>query len=140
MLLLEAMRISLLYFVITECCLFHMQTFIVHEFICYQSPQCMKNILFGLLYSIRAFNQLLANSTLSIFNTLWKESNDTCNCHLNMQNIGIAVLLLMMFTVVSYNIDIAKEMTYVTSNPAHPKHFFRNCAGIRNCTDSHEIS
>ena len=39
----------------------------VWEFICCQSPQHMKGLLFGLLYAIQAFNQLLANFTIFTF-------------------------------------------------------------------------
>ena len=81
----------------------------VWEFICCQSPQCMKGLLFGLLYAIRAYNQLLANFTISIFNKFLKEESDTCNSHFDMLNISIAVLILLIFTVVSYKYRYRKR-------------------------------
>ena len=81
----------------------------VWEFICCQSPQCMKGLLFGLLYAIRAYNQLLANSTILIFNKFLHEGSDTCNSHFYMLNIGIAVLLLLIFPAVSYKYKYRKR-------------------------------
>ena len=74
----------------------------VWELICSQSPQHMKGLLFGLLYAIRALNQLLASSVIWTFDKFLKEAIDTCNRSFYLLNIGIAVLLLLIFTVVSY--------------------------------------
>ena len=71
------------------------------EFICCQSPQLMKGLLFGLLYAIRAFNQLLATFTIWTFDKFLKEDIEKCNIVFYLLNIGIAVLLLLTFTVVS---------------------------------------
>ena len=73
----------------------------VREFICCQSPQHMKGLLFGLLYAIQALNQLLASSIISMFDKFSKESINTCNRSFYLINIGIAVLLLFIFTVTS---------------------------------------
>ena len=81
----------------------------VWEFICCQSPQHMKGLLFGLLYAIRAFNQLLASFTIWSFDTFLKEDIDICNRHFYLLNIGIAVLLLLIFTVVSYKYRYRKR-------------------------------
>ena len=81
----------------------------VWEFICCQSPQHMKGLLFGLLYAMRAFNKLLASLIILTFDNLLKEFFDTCNRSFYLLNIGIAVLLLLMFTVVSYKYRYRKR-------------------------------
>ena len=81
----------------------------VWEFICCQSPQCMKGLLFGLLYAIRAFNQVLATSTIWTFDKFLKEDIDNCNRYFYLLNISIAVLLLLIFTVVSYKYRYRKR-------------------------------
>ena len=81
----------------------------VWEFICCQSPQCIKGLLFGLLYAIRAFNQVLATSTISTFDKFLKEDIENCNRYFYLLNISIAVLLLLMFTVVSYKYRYRKR-------------------------------
>ena len=81
----------------------------VWEFICCQSPQCMKGLLFGILYAIRAFNQLLATVTIWTFDKFLKEDIEKCNKHFYLLNIGIAVLLLLIFTVVSYKYRYRKR-------------------------------
>ena len=73
----------------------------VWEFIYCQSPQHMKGLLFGLLYAIKAFNQLFASFTIWTFDKFLKEDIAICNRHFYLLNIGIAVLLLLVFTVVS---------------------------------------
>ena len=79
------------------------------EFICCQSPQHMKGLLFGLLNTIRAFNQLLATFTILTFDKFLKEDVDNCNKYFSLLNIGIAVILLLIFTVVSYKYRYRKR-------------------------------
>ena len=81
----------------------------VWEFICCQSPQCMKGLLFGLLYAIRAFNQLLASFIVWTLHNFLNEAIDACNRSFYLLNIGIAVLLLFIFSVVSYNYRYRKR-------------------------------
>ena len=81
----------------------------VWELICCQSPQHMKGLLFGLLYAIRALNQLLACFIIWTFDKFLKEAIDTCNRSFYLLNIGIAVLLLLIFTVVSYKYRYRKR-------------------------------
>ena len=69
----------------------------------------MKGLLFGLLYAIRAFNQLLATFTILTFDKFLKEDIDNCNRYFSLMNIGIAVLLLLIFTVVSYKYRYRKR-------------------------------
>ena len=82
--------------------IYRLQLYIsVWEFICCQSPQHMKSLLFGLLYVIKAFNQLFASFTIWVFDKFLKEDIAICNRHFYLLNIGIALLLLLVFTVVS---------------------------------------
>ena len=81
----------------------------VWEFICCQSPQLMKGLLFGLLNAIKALNQLLATFTILSFDKFLKEDFDNCNRNFYLLNIGIAVLLLLIFTVVSYKYRYRKR-------------------------------
>ena len=81
----------------------------VWEFICCQSPHHMKGLLFGLLNAIQAFNQLLATSTIVTFNNFLNEDFDNCNRYFYMLNIGIAVLLLLIFNLVSYKYQYRKR-------------------------------
>ena len=67
------------------------------EFICCQSPQHMKGLLFGLFYSIKAFFQLLAAILSEIFLHLF-------SCHLLgyfLFNLAIGLVSLIIFTVVA---------------------------------------
>ena len=81
----------------------------VREFICCQSPHHMKGLLFGFLYAIQAFNQLLASFTIWTFDNILKEDIENCNRHFYLLVIGIAVLLLFIFTVVSYKYRYRKR-------------------------------
>ena len=82
----------------------------VWEFICCQSPQHMKGLLFGFFYAIRAFNKLLAAFTMLTFDNFLNADIDTCNRNFCLLNIGIAVLLLLIFTVVSYKYRYRKRV------------------------------
>ena len=73
----------------------------VWEFICCQSPQHMKGLLFGIFYAVRAFNQLLADFTMLVSSRILPWDNATCNRTLYLVNICLAVLLLITFAVVS---------------------------------------
>ena len=73
----------------------------VWEFICCQSPQHMKGLLFGIFYAVRAFNQLLADFTIFISSRILPQEDVTCNRTLYLLNICLAVLLLIIFSVVS---------------------------------------
>ena len=73
----------------------------IWEFICCQSPQHMKGFLLGLLYAVKAFNQVFASFTIWTFDKFLKEDIDICNRNFYLLNIGIAVLLLLIFTQIS---------------------------------------
>ena len=67
------------------------------EFICCQSPQHMKGLLFGLFYSIKAFFQLLAAILSDIFVLVF-------SCHLLgyfLFNLAIGLVSLIIFVVVT---------------------------------------
>ena len=67
------------------------------EFICCQSPQHMKGLLFGLFYSIKAFFQLLAAILSDIFVLVF-------SCHLLgyfLFNLAIGLVSLIIFIVVT---------------------------------------
>ena len=81
----------------------------VWEFLCCQTPQRIKGLLFSLLYAIRAFNQLLATFTIWTFDNFIKEDIEKCNRHFYLLNVGVAVLLLLVFTVVSYKYRYRKR-------------------------------
>ena len=81
----------------------------VWEFICCQCPQHIEGFLFGLLNAIQAFNQLLATFTILTFDKFLKEDIDNCNRNFSLLNIGIAVTLLLSFTVVSHRYRYRKR-------------------------------
>ena len=69
----------------------------VREFICCQSPQHTKSLLFGFLYAIQAFNQLLASFTIWTVDSILKEDIENCNRHFYLLNIGIAVTVVNIY-------------------------------------------
>ena len=74
------------------------------EFICCQSPQHMKGLLFGLFYSIKAFFQLLSAILSYIFFIF--------NCHLLgyfLFNLAIGLVSLVIFTVVAHRYKYRKR-------------------------------
>ena len=71
----------------------------VWEFICCQSPQYMKGLLFGIFYAVRAFNQVLADFTMLDSSRILPQDNATYNRTLYLVNICLAVLLLITFAV-----------------------------------------
>ena len=71
------------------------------EFICCQSPQNMKGILFGLLYSVKAFFQLLSAVFSYVFFINWKHRLFGCHSGFFLSNLVIGLVSLLIFTVVS---------------------------------------
>ena len=69
------------------------------EFICSQSPQNMKGLLFGLLFALRAFMDFLAVVMLVPFVFYWKISVVSCSDGYNTVNILIGLITLILFTV-----------------------------------------
>ena len=70
-----------------------------YEFICCQSPQYMKGILFGLFYATRAFYQFVAASVLLIVIRKWNSTIMSCRSGYYLLNILIGVMTLILYTV-----------------------------------------
>ena len=71
------------------------------EFICCQSPQQMKGILFGLLFAIRALFRFLAMLSLVPFLFTWKSQVASCHTGYYLLNLCIGLVSLIMYTVVA---------------------------------------
>ena len=101
-----------IYFVTRECSSYHNQFATVYFCLgihLLSKSTHMKGLFFGLLYAIRAFNQLQASLNISAVSIFLKEGIDTCNEHFSLMNIGIAILLLLIFTVVSHRYQYHKR-------------------------------
>jgi len=72
----------------------------VWEFISCQSPQHMKGLLFGLLYAVRAFHQLLADFTIFMLDRFIRDVV-ICNRSLYFLNVAVAIVLVIIFITVS---------------------------------------
>ena len=70
-----------------------------YEFICCQSPQYMKGLLFGLFYATRAFYQFIAASVLLIVIRKWNSTIMSCRSGYYLLNILIGVTTLILYTV-----------------------------------------
>ena len=70
-----------------------------YEFICCQSPQYMKGLLFGLFYATRAFYQFVAAIVLLIVVTKWNSTIMSCHSVYHLLNILIGVMTLIVYTV-----------------------------------------
>ena len=71
------------------------------EFVCSQSPQYMKGILFGLFYAIRALFQLFAVIVTLVFFYYWKYIAIDCQSSYNILLFVIGVCTLIVYTVVA---------------------------------------
>ena len=71
------------------------------EFICSQSPQHMKGIVFGLFYAIKAFYEFLATVVLIPFTVNWTTDVISCQSAFFLLNLGIGVMSLLIYTVVA---------------------------------------
>ena len=70
-----------------------------YEFICCQSPQYMKGLLFGLFYATRAFYQFTASCFILLIATKWNSTIMSCSSGYNLLNILIGVMTLIVYTV-----------------------------------------
>ena len=70
-----------------------------YEFICCQSPQYMKGLLFGLFYATRAFYQSVAAIVLLIVIRKWNFTIMSCRSGYYLFNIIIGVMTLILYTV-----------------------------------------
>ena len=69
----------------------------VWEFICCQSPQHMKGLLFGLLLAIRAFMQFLAAIILVPFAYYWKPHVIGCRTGYSLLHILVGTVTIALF-------------------------------------------
>ena len=81
----------------------------VWEFICSQSPQYMKGLLFGLLYSIRAFYQLMAAVLLYVFFSEWTLPILSCQSGYFVLNITVGLVSLCFFTITARSYKYRKR-------------------------------
>ena len=70
-----------------------------YEFICCQSPQYMKGLLFGLFYATRAFYQFIAANIVWLVMTEWNSTIMSCRSGYYLLNILIGVMALILYTV-----------------------------------------
>ena len=69
----------------------------VWEFICCQSPQHMKGLLFGLSLAIRAFMEFLAVLVLALFVLCWRSTVVSCHIGYSFLNILIGTITVLLF-------------------------------------------
>ena len=81
----------------------------VWEFICCQSPQFMKGLLFGLFYTIRAFYQLLAAATIMSLVYFWKSQLVSCNFIFYIVYLSLGLLFFLIFLVVTRKYQYRKR-------------------------------
>ena len=78
----------------------HMLLYIsVWELICSQSPQNMKGLLFGLLFSIRGCFLLLSIILLVPFVINWRATIISCRTGYNILSISVGIATLMLYGV-----------------------------------------
>ena len=70
-----------------------------YEFICCQSPQYMKGLLFGLFYATRAFFQFVAANIVWFMIIEWNSTIMSCRSGYYLLNILIGVMTLILYTV-----------------------------------------
>ncbi len=78
----------------------------VYEFICCQSPQYMKGLLFGLFYALRAFNQFFGAATMYLFIHHWYSTSLSCGSAYYIFTLCIAVVSLLVY------INVARKYKY----------------------------
>ena len=79
------------------------------EFICSQSPQHMKGVLFGLFYAIRGLHQLLAVIMSLLVFYYWNSTVINCQSGYNILHVAIGLCSLAVFTVISRNYQYRKR-------------------------------
>ena len=81
----------------------------VWEFICCQSPQYMKGLLFGLFYAMKAFCQFLAATVKVVFWLTWKLQFTDCQSGYHLLNLIIGLITFVIFTSVAYRYKYRKR-------------------------------
>ena len=80
-----------------------------YEFICGQSPQYMKGLLFGLFYATRAFCQFIAASVILLIVTKWNSTIMSCRSGYYLLNILIGVVTLILYTAAAKRYKYGKK-------------------------------
>ncbi len=80
-----------------------------YEFICCQSPQHMKGLLFGLFYALRAFFQCLSAATIYLFIYHWSSSVLSCGTAYYIFALSIAALSIMVYITVARRFKYRKR-------------------------------
>ena len=70
-----------------------------YEFICCQSPQYMKGLLFGMFYATRAFYQFVAASIIFLVVIKWNSTIMSCRSGYYLFNILIGMMTLIFYIV-----------------------------------------
>ena len=81
----------------------------VWEFICCQSPQYMKGLLFGLFYAMKAFCQFLAATVKVLFLLTWKLQFTDCQSGYYLLNLIIGLITFVIFISVAYRYKYRKR-------------------------------
>ena len=71
------------------------------EFICCQSPQHMKGLLFGIFYAMQAFYNFLAASTKLIILSTWELESFSCQSGFFLFNFTCGLISLIIFVIVT---------------------------------------
>ena len=71
------------------------------EFICCQSPQHMKGLLFGIFYAMQAFYNFLAASTKLIILYTWELESLSCQSGYFLFNFTCGLISLIIFVIVT---------------------------------------
>ena len=71
------------------------------EFICCQSPQKMKGLLFGLFYAIKAFYQSLATFLILPFYYYWRLQSINCRSGYYILNLCVGLVALLIYSFVT---------------------------------------
>ena len=102
---LPSMYISVLQQILLSLC--QMLLYIsAYEFICCQSPQHMKGLLFGLFYALRAFYRCVAAITIYLFLSQWNSVIMSCLSGFYILNILIGTISSIVYAI------IAKQYKY----------------------------
>ena len=105
---LPSMYISVLQQILLSLC--QMLLYIsAYEFICCQSPQNMKGLLFGLFYALRAFYQCVAACTIYLFISQWNSVIMSCHSGFYMFNISIGTISLIFYITVARKFKYRKR-------------------------------
>ena len=72
-----------------------------YEFICCQSPQSMKGLLFGMFYALRAFYQCFAVVIMFLFLSYWDSIIMSCRSGFYIVNITIGTVSLIVYATVA---------------------------------------